>query len=103
MTPPLTDDEKRVIGDWIGRFADDQVESETLRTATVERIGPLPVQGPAALEFALEYLNSKLPAARTRQQVGLSMGAKEPRDWITGVEYWESLIAHLSRTKYGNS
>lgn len=98
---PLSDDEKRKIGSWIAEFNDDQAVSETPSVATIERIGPLPVPGAAAHDYALEYLESKLPPARERQRVGLSLGANAPRDWITGVQYWESLIAHLSRTRPG--
>jgi hypothetical protein len=96
---PLSDAEKRAINNWIFEFNEDQAVSETPSVATIERIGPLPVASQAGYDYGVEYLESKLPAARERQRVGLSLGSRAPRDWITGVQYWEGLIAYLKRSR----
>jgi hypothetical protein len=93
----LSEDQRRQIQQWAVGFNAERPNDGRLTVGIIENVGPIPISGAAARDVALDYFESKLPAARSRQHTGLSLMASSrsdvPDEWLTGVEYWEAVIS----------
>src|SRR5450755_558010 len=93
----LTEDQVDAVRRWAVHFNGERPADGSLTQQIIDRIGPIPVDGKQARDSALEYFESKLPAAITRRNYALQQPnrAGVPVGYFNAVDYWNRVIDWL--------
>jgi len=91
MNDALTAEQEAAVSRWAIGFNAQRPDDGRLAASIVDAVGPMPVTGGRAHEVALEYFQSKMPAAITRYQTAVGL-RDAPQDLFTGATYWHEVI-----------
>jgi hypothetical protein len=96
----LTQDQVDAVRRWAVHFNGERPADGSFTQQIIDGIGPIPVNGQRAREVALEYFESKLPAAITRRSFALQQTSRDgvPLDYFNAVDYWNRAIDWFKRS-----
>jgi hypothetical protein len=96
----LTPDQVDAVRRWAVHFNGERPSDGSFTPAIIDRAGPIPVPGARARAVALEYFQSKLPAAITRRTYALQQPSRDgvPADYFNAVDYWNEVIDWFERS-----